>query len=83
MAPFGASSRLRFDSTLLDCFVACPLHAPPVDRGPVKVRTLSIILISAICLTTAAIASNCLTKPETSAGSTPLPEAIRRRWRRR
>ncbi len=35
----------------------------------------------AICLTTAAIASNCLTRPDTSAGSTPLPAAIRRRLR--
>jgi len=37
---------------------------------PVKVRTLSIMLIWAICLTTAAIASNCLTSPDTWAGST-------------
>ena len=42
-------------------------------------RILSSILICDICLTTAAIASNCLTRPETSDGSTPLPAAIRRR----
>ena len=30
-------------------------------------------------MTNAAIASNCLTRPETSAGSTPEPAAIRRR----